>query len=83
MSILITQTTVLPPSKQNVRPTLLVMNITSGSVAIQYPCGSNWVNVEPAYTVSGVKAIENFGVPVRILITGTVECEYTDSTTDK
>jgi hypothetical protein len=83
MSMVFTQTTVLPVSKQNVRPTLLVMNIISGSVDIQYPCADQWVSSGTIYTSSAPRAMENFGVPVRVVITGNVTCEYTDSTVDR
>lgn len=55
------------------KPTLImVANITSGSLAVQYKVGAAWVTAE-TYTTSTVKELVCSGMSIKLVITGTVE----------
>lgn len=53
-------------------PVVISYNITSGSLAIEVDVNGTWVPAEAAYTASGVKAMDCYGVRFRINVTGTV-----------
>ncbi len=74
MDSFLTTTAILPvflgtPHKQDL---LIIANIISGSIAIQYQVNTTWVTAE-TFTTSFVRSINTAGARVRVLVTGTVE----------
>jgi hypothetical protein len=51
---------------------IIAANITSGSLAVQYKVGSNWVTAE-TFTESFVRSMDCAGFQIKCVVTGTVE----------